>query len=124
MDSDVELNHLERPPGDGDDNDDSDSGNEYDLNDDGAADALLAPSTQTRGQNKQPASRAAATLWNQVGGVVVEVRVSALSFPLIANPETPGITDALIHHHRPPIHWRAIRQDICMAPLFLFLLFF
>lgn len=100
----MELNHLERPPGDGDNDNDSDSDNEYDSNDDGAAHALLTPTTQTRRQNKLPATRGAATLWNQIGGVVIEVRVSASPFPLISDPGTTGITDALIHHHRPPIH--------------------
>jgi hypothetical protein len=104
MDSDVEMNHLERPQDeDNDDHDESDD--EYDSHDDGAAHALLAQNTQTRGQSKQPATGAAATLWNQIGGIVVEVSVSASPFFLISDPETLGVTDTLIHHHRPPIHW-------------------
>jgi hypothetical protein len=104
MDSDVEMNHLERPQDeDNDDHDESDD--EYDSHDDGAAHALLAQNTQTRGQTKQPATGAAATLWNQIGGIVVEVSVPASPFLLISDSETAGATDTLIHHHRPPIHW-------------------
>lgn len=83
MDSDVELNHLERPQGNGNDDNDSDSDNEYDLDgDDGAAHALLSTNTQVHRQSKQPATRAgAATLWNQIGGIVIEVSVQCLRRP-------------------------------------------
>lgn len=103
MDADVEMNDLERPQDDDDDKDD-DSDNEYDTGDDGAARALLTQNTQTHVQSK-PATGAAATLWNQIGGIVVEVRVFAPPFLLLSDPETPGATDTLIHHRRPPIHW-------------------
>ncbi|KAH9030069.1 Mg transporter [Lactarius hengduanensis] len=62
MHSDMEMSHLEQPP---DDDDDSDSDND---NDDEGARALLT----TRGLDKEPATRAAATLWNQIGSIVLE----------------------------------------------------
>ncbi|KAI9445755.1 Mg transporter [Lactarius psammicola] len=68
MDEDVEMSHLKQPPDDDDDSD-SDNDHEYDSDDDGAVRALLTQNTQTRGQGKDPAF---ATLWNQIGGIVVE----------------------------------------------------
>lgn len=65
MDSDMEMSHLEQLP---DDDDDSDSDND---NDDQGARALLTSNTQTRGKGKH-ATRAAATLWNQIGSIVLE----------------------------------------------------
>ncbi|KAF8257116.1 hypothetical protein EI94DRAFT_1760608 [Lactarius quietus] len=81
MDSDVELNNLERPQDEGDD-DDNDTEEDYDLNDDGATDALLTPGLRTRRESKQPATLAVATLWNQVSGIVVEV-LPTLAFTII-----------------------------------------
>ena len=117
MDSDVEMNNLERPQDDDNDDEDDESDNEYDSHDDGAAHALLTPNTQTRGQGKQPATGAAASLWNQIGSIVVEVSISASPFLLLSDSVTLGSTDALIHYRRPPIHWRVIRQNICMLLL-------
>jgi hypothetical protein len=80
--SDMELNHLERPQGNGNDDDDSESDNECDLDDDGAEHALLSTNTQAHRQSKQPATCAgAATLWNQIGGIVIEVSVQCLRRP-------------------------------------------
>ena len=117
MDSDVEMNNLERPQDDDIDDEDDESDNEYDSHDDGAAHALLSLNTQTRGQGKQPTTRAAASLWNQIGGIVVEVSISASPFLLLSDSGTLGSTNALIHHHRPPIHWGVIRQNICTSLL-------
>lgn len=52
----MDNRNLERPQGYGDDdhdNDNSGSDDEFDLNDDGAAHALLSQNTQTRRQSKQ-----------------------------------------------------------------------
>lgn len=119
MDSDVEMNNLERPQDDDNDDEDDESDNEYDSHDDGAAHALLTPNTQTRGQGKQPATGGAASLWNQIGSIVVEVSITASPFFLLSESGTLGSTDALIHYRRPPIHWRVIRQNICMSLLSL-----
>jgi hypothetical protein len=84
MDSDMEMSNLEQLPGDEDEDEDEDEDNvhEYGSNDDGAARALLTQNTQTRAsQSKGPAIRVAATLWNQIGGIVVEVSISASSCP-------------------------------------------
>ena len=119
MDSDMELSHLEQQKGDedeeeGEGNEDEDEGendHEYDSNDDGVARALLTQIPQTRGQGMQPTTRTAATLWNQIGGIVVEVSIFSFYGSSPFNPGTLGITDALFHNNRSPIHWRAICQD-------------
>ena len=80
MDSDMEMNNLERLL---DDEDEDDNDHEYSSNDDGAVRALLTQNARARGhwQDKEPATRTVATLWNQIGGIVVEVSTSTSSCP-------------------------------------------
>ena len=72
MDSDMAMDHLEHRT-----NDDDDNGDEYDSGDDDAVHALL---TQTRERRKELASRAVITLWNQIGGIIIEVCIAASSY--------------------------------------------
>ena len=69
----MEMDHLEHHTDDGDDDDD-----ENDSDDDGAVSALL---TQTHGQRKEPVTRAAGTLWSQIGGIIIEGCIAGSSCP-------------------------------------------
>jgi hypothetical protein len=87
MDLDIEMNCLECPQGE-DDGDNAKSNNEYNSHDNSVVCALLAPNTQTREQSKQPVTGIVATLWNQIGSIVVKVSVSASPSFLFSDPET------------------------------------
>ena len=73
MVSDMEMGRLKHHPDDGNDNDD-----EYNPDDDDAIRALL---TKTRGQRKEPVTRAVATLWSQIGGIVIGMCIARSSCP-------------------------------------------